>query len=116
MKKINEYAETKRIELAELEESQKTQERKDMFNKFEKIDQIQQVISIRLKDYNPDNHKLILECIELNEPIILGIWEVKELTNDMAEFVDNLKAYSDNVQSVHMKRVITKKLQEMNNS
>lgn len=55
-----------------------------MYNKFEKIDQIQQVISIRLKDYNAQNHKLILECIELNEPIILGIWEVKELTNDMA--------------------------------
>lgn len=60
IKRINEYAEGKRVELAYFEEAQRTNEKKEMASKIERLDQLQQVLSLRLKEINP---KPLIECL-----------------------------------------------------
>lgn len=113
IKAISDYAAAKRIELEELEHLRKNKNFQAKITKGERLRFLEQIIPVHIIKKVKFKPELAYECLERDEPILAGIFELYDTTSDLVDWIENFKMYASHLPSIHCWLVVGAALNSM---
>lgn len=114
LKNLRGYAAAKRVELEELENNRRSKDDSRLAKKKEWETFLRQIIPVHIIKKVQFNPELVYECLDKNEPILLAIFELYEVTSDLVDWIENFKMYVGRLPKIHCRVVMESVLETMN--